>query len=323
MVIAAASALVLAIMACASTPEPNPTSTPTPAPTPTPTPGMSEDVANVVAGVITAVIYLTGSLATGLVAKRKGRRFWPWWVFGILAWWIALPILALIKPAQQTVAHHRTDRRPQQEEPKDEDTPGKTPILLQLTEIEKYLDPEMRKRIEKEDATRRARLTALAVFLPPLALVLAGEISNAIANLLCCWPFGLLPGILHAVTVIHQTELTTHFQFTDEEMEKIQGAVRRARQGIRPKERTIPPALREAVLRRDQYVCRYCGRRSQTLEIDHVIPVSKGGKATMNNLVTACRHCNRKKGGRTPEEAGLTLRPPGTHKRPRSGIWPF
>jgi 5-methylcytosine-specific restriction endonuclease McrA len=46
--------------------------------------------------------------------------------------------------------------------------------------------------------------------------------------------------------------------------------------------------------------------------MDHVIPRSQGGKTVWENIVTACRECNRKKGGRTPEQAHMFL-----HTRPR------
>ena len=48
--------------------------------------------------------------------------------------------------------------------------------------------------------------------------------------------------------------------------------------------------LSAAVLRRDNYVCRYCGERATTA--DHVVPKTKGGTDAMNNLVAACRECN-------------------------------
>ena len=62
------------------------------------------------------------------------------------------------------------------------------------------------------------------------------------------------------------------------------------------------------VFRRDNYRCVYCGQRAAQLTIDHVIPRHRGGPHSWANLVTACAACNRKKGGRTPEEAALTLR---------------
>ncbi len=82
--------------------------------------------------------------------------------------------------------------------------------------------------------------------------------------------------------------------------------------------RAIPTNVRQAVLDRDDFICRYCGRRSQTMEIDHVVPVSHGGASDdTSNLVTACLNCNRKKGGRTPEEAEMEVLPVRTRNRDR------
>ncbi|AWJ93296.1 hypothetical protein Sp245p_26085 (plasmid) [Azospirillum baldaniorum] len=63
--------------------------------------------------------------------------------------------------------------------------------------------------------------------------------------------------------------------------------------------------IRAVVFERDNYTCRYCGKRGGPLECDHVIPASVGGAATEENLVTACRPCNRAKGARTPEQWGV------------------
>lgn len=63
---------------------------------------------------------------------------------------------------------------------------------------------------------------------------------------------------------------------------------------------------RRNVLRRDQFICQYCGKKSD-LTIDHVLPKSRGGKDTWENLTTACEKCNVKKGNRTPEEANMSL----------------
>ena len=60
--------------------------------------------------------------------------------------------------------------------------------------------------------------------------------------------------------------------------------------------------LSAAVLRRDNYVCRYCGERATTA--DHVVPKSKGGTDAMNNLVAACRECNSGKRDRVFLEGG-------------------
>ena len=67
-------------------------------------------------------------------------------------------------------------------------------------------------------------------------------------------------------------------------------------------------AQRRSLLLRDGPVCFYCGRPSGTglpfsrLTLDHVLPVSKGGANAQNNLVLACKLCNRAKGDKLPEE---------------------
>jgi 5-methylcytosine-specific restriction endonuclease McrA len=58
---------------------------------------------------------------------------------------------------------------------------------------------------------------------------------------------------------------------------------------------------------RDNHTCQYCGN-TRNLSIDHILPVSRGGKSTWENTVTACQRCNSKKGSRTPEEAGMPLK---------------
>jgi 5-methylcytosine-specific restriction endonuclease McrA len=66
---------------------------------------------------------------------------------------------------------------------------------------------------------------------------------------------------------------------------------------------------RRNVYARDHYKCQYCAKRfpADELTCDHVIPRSRGGGTDWTNIVTCCVSCNRKKGGRTPEEAHLTL----------------
>ena len=54
--------------------------------------------------------------------------------------------------------------------------------------------------------------------------------------------------------------------------------------------------MRFAIYERDHYRCRICGRRTNDLEIDHIIPIAKGGKSTFDNLQTLCHRCNVKKG---------------------------
>lgn len=67
---------------------------------------------------------------------------------------------------------------------------------------------------------------------------------------------------------------------------------------------------RENVYLRDNYSCQYCDREFSTKELtlDHVLPVSLGGKKSWHNIVTACKACNQKKGNKTPEEAKMPLK---------------
>ncbi len=58
---------------------------------------------------------------------------------------------------------------------------------------------------------------------------------------------------------------------------------------------------------RDRFTCQYCGKETKELTIDHVKPRSQGGEHTWENVVSACKHCNRRKGGRTPEQASMKL----------------
>jgi 5-methylcytosine-specific restriction endonuclease McrA len=64
---------------------------------------------------------------------------------------------------------------------------------------------------------------------------------------------------------------------------------------------------RREIFRRDNYTCQYCGHRSSTLTVDHVVPRHRGGAHSWENLVAACPQCNRRKGGRTPQQAGMRL----------------
>ena len=62
------------------------------------------------------------------------------------------------------------------------------------------------------------------------------------------------------------------------------------------------------ILRRDHHTCQYCRRQTRYLTIDHVLPRRLGGKHEWTNVVAACPSCNRRKGGKTPVKANMTLR---------------
>jgi 5-methylcytosine-specific restriction endonuclease McrA len=74
---------------------------------------------------------------------------------------------------------------------------------------------------------------------------------------------------------------------------------------------------RREIFVRDRYTCQYCGKQTRDLTIDHVMPRARAGRHTWENLVSACRSCNHRKAGRTPEEAHMHLlteprRPPAS-----------
>jgi 5-methylcytosine-specific restriction endonuclease McrA len=75
---------------------------------------------------------------------------------------------------------------------------------------------------------------------------------------------------------------------------------------------------RRNVMARDRFRCQYCGHRGSPRELtfDHVVPRAQGGKACWENIVSACIPCNKKKGNRTPEQAGMHL-----EQRPYRPTW--
>jgi 5-methylcytosine-specific restriction endonuclease McrA len=76
---------------------------------------------------------------------------------------------------------------------------------------------------------------------------------------------------------------------------------------------------RREVFIRDHYTCQYCGRHAHDLTIDHVVPRSKGGAHSWENLVSACKACNHRKGGKSLGEARMTLRK--APAEPRAGMY--
>lgn len=70
-----------------------------------------------------------------------------------------------------------------------------------------------------------------------------------------------------------------------------------------------PALTNTALFARDANLCLYCGREfgRHSLTRDHVVPVSRGGRDVWENVVCACFHCNSRKGGRTPQQAGMPL----------------
>ena len=64
---------------------------------------------------------------------------------------------------------------------------------------------------------------------------------------------------------------------------------------------------KKEIFLRDRYLCQYCGQQTRDLTLDHVIPRRQEGDHTWENVVSACIPCNRRKAGRTPAEASMSL----------------
>tara|TARA_Y100001978_G_C23623943_1_gene399903 strand:+ start:164 stop:727 length:564 start_codon:yes stop_codon:yes gene_type:complete len=71
----------------------------------------------------------------------------------------------------------------------------------------------------------------------------------------------------------------------------------------------VPCLSNQALFSRDRFICAYCGIKydNQHLSRDHVVPIQLGGKDEWTNVVTSCRACNTKKGGRTPQQSRTPL----------------
>jgi len=95
-------------------------------------------------------------------------------------------------------------------------------------------------------------------------------------------------------------------------------SVIRLKKYVRSTETTKIRFCRENIYIRDNYICQYCCQKHPTKELtlDHVLPVSQGGRKDWMNIVTACRSCNQKKGNRTPDQADMPLL-----KKPEEPKW--
>jgi 5-methylcytosine-specific restriction endonuclease McrA len=73
---------------------------------------------------------------------------------------------------------------------------------------------------------------------------------------------------------------------------------------------------RREVFLRDHFTCQYCGRKTHDLTLDHVVPRSRGGEHVWENLASACKPCNHRKGGKSLGEARMQLRRTPFEPRP-------
>ena len=109
----------------------------------------------------------------------------------------------------------------------------------------------------------------------------------------------------------HQEIRTPSSAYRAPSVIRLQHMIRRPRPRVR--------LSRREVFARDGHVCQYCGRQGGDMTLDHVVPRHRGGAHTWENLVTACKSCNHRKGGRLPDEARLRLL--RTPVEPRSDVY--
>lgn len=107
----------------------------------------------------------------------------------------------------------------------------------------------------------------------------------------------------------HDWIRTVHFQLAVPRIVRLLGYDRLPRQQVKLNRRNL--------FARDRNRCQYCGKRFPTheLSLDHVLPRSQGGKNTWENIVCACIRCNTRKGGRTPDQAGMKLITPAVRPK--------
>ena len=86
---------------------------------------------------------------------------------------------------------------------------------------------------------------------------------------------------------------------------EIPSVIKMAYQIKRP--RPVRKMTRMEIFNRDSQACQYCGKKERPLTLDHVVPRRLGGVHSWENVVAACGCCNRRKAGRTPQQAGMKL----------------
>jgi 5-methylcytosine-specific restriction endonuclease McrA len=121
-------------------------------------------------------------------------------------------------------------------------------------------------------------------------------------------PLAVVPARRAVVLVIKdkaEVVLSNGMVFHSERIAMEAPSVVRLRRFVRVPYRPHAPLTRRAVFARDGWRCQYCGANAENL--DHVVPRSRGGQHTWENVVAACRRCNTKKEDRTPAEAGFHL----------------
>ena len=100
----------------------------------------------------------------------------------------------------------------------------------------------------------------------------------------------------------HQVIRTPRAEYHAPSVIRLQHRIRRPRPRVK--------LTRREVFARDRHTCQYCGRQAADLTLDHVLPRHRGGSHSWDNLVAACKACNHRKAGHTPQEARMQMEKP-------------
>ena len=121
-------------------------------------------------------------------------------------------------------------------------------------------------------------------------------------------PLAVVPARRAAVLVLKEKADILHSNgvvFHAERLELPAPSVVKLRYFVRVPYRSHAALTRRAVFARDGWTCQYCGAPAEN--VDHVLPKSRGGRHSWDNVVAACRRCNSKKENRLPQDVGLRL----------------
>ncbi|MGI9462302.1 MAG: HNH endonuclease [Aestuariivirgaceae bacterium] len=127
---------------------------------------------------------------------------------------------------------------------------------------------------------------------------------------LWCWQDAIKAVFLERVNIVSEYETEVHSPSFAVRLPSVVSL----KTYIKPA--VYPAFTRFNVFLRDRFECQYCGYGSD-LTFDHLIPRSRGGQTTWENVVTACSPCNLKKGGKMPQKSGMWP----THKPVRPTVY--
>jgi 5-methylcytosine-specific restriction endonuclease McrA len=140
-------------------------------------------------------------------------------------------------------------------------------------------------------------------------------VLNASFQPLCVVPVrrALVLALKGKAEVVH----TNGHLYRSERLELHAPSVVRLKYFVKVPYRARASLSRRAVLVRDHFECQYCGSKAEN--VDHIIPKSRGGAHSWENVVAACRRCNARKENRSPSDVGMRLR--RTPRPPHDSVW--